>query len=205
MATQAGQLYRQGDVLNAAGAVGLAALSFLPGEGLALDGVRSGLSLVGGRLGLFGSRAIGAEKSGSLLFRTSPTSSILNEGLAPITNDLVSAMRNKGRSINIAVKGSDDYRYLKSMGAEGSTNTATPSHILIREDASKSTLMEEFLHGTQNKLGIVNRLTSQGAEVHVKDFMIRHSRLLGLDNPADLKLLQQLKLEEIERFNMIYK
>ena len=91
------------------------------------------------------------------------------------------------------------------MGAEGSTNTATPNHILIREDASKSTLLEEFLHGTQNKLGIVNRLTSQGAEVHVKDFMIRHAKLLGLDNSADLRLLQQLKVEEIERFNMMYK
>ena len=57
-------------------------------------------------------------------------------------------MRSKGRTIDVAVKGSDDFRYLKSLGAEGSINTGVPNHILIREDASKSTLMEEFLHGT---------------------------------------------------------
>ena len=153
--------------------------------------------------GFFGKN--GAEEFGSLLFRTEPTSSALNEGVTPITNNLVNTMRSKGRSIDIAYKGSDDYRYLKSMGAEGSTNTLIPNHILIREDASKSTLLEEFLHGTQNKLGIVNRLTPQGAEVHVKDFMIRHAKFLGLDNPADLRLLQQLKIEEIERLNMIYR
>ncbi|HEY2567144.1 MAG TPA: hypothetical protein VGH95_05520, partial [Candidatus Aquirickettsiella sp.] len=155
------------------------------------------------RWGVFGRN--GAEASGSLLFRTRPTSSALNEGVAPITKDLVNSMRSKGRSIDIASKGSDDYKYLSSMGAEGSTNTLTPNHILIREDASKSTLLEEFLHGTQNKLGIVDRLTPQGAEVHVKDFMIRHAKLLGLDNPTDLRLLQQLKIEEIERLNMIYR
>lgn len=111
-------------------------------------------------------------------------------------------MRSKGRTIDIAVKGSDDYRYLKSIGAEGSINTGIPNHILIREDASKSALIEEFLHGTQSKLGIVNRLTPQGAEVHVKDFMIRHASMLGLDNPADIRLLQQLRIEEIERLDI---
>lgn len=138
-----------------------------------------------------------------MLFRTNPTSAALNKGVTLISEDLVNAMRNKGRTINIAVEGTDDYRYLKSMGAEGSTNTGMPNHILISEDASKSTLLEEFLHGTQNKLGIVDRLGAQGAEVHVKEFMIRHAKLLGLDNPADLRLLQQLKLEERERLTLI--
>ena len=61
LVTKAGQLYRQGDVLNAAGAVGLAALSFLPGEAFAWGGVRSGVGFVGGRLGLFGGKVSGAE------------------------------------------------------------------------------------------------------------------------------------------------
>ncbi len=61
------------------------------------------------------------------------------------------------------------------------------------------------MHGTQKRLGIVDKLGSQGAEVHIKDFMIRHSRMLGLDNPADLRLLEQLKVEEIERFEQIQK
>lgn len=138
-----------------------------------------------------------------LTFVVAPKSAVLNNGTVPITEDLVNAMRNKGRKIDIAVKGSDDYRYLKSIGAEGSINTGVPNHIFIREDASKSTLLEEFLHGTQARLGIVDRLTPQGAEIHVKDFMIRHSSMLGLDNPLDLQLLNQLKIEEIERFNVI--
>jgi len=145
----------------------------------------------------------GGESSGITLFRNGVKSAELNKGVTPITEDLVYSMRRKGRTIDIAVKGSDDYRYLKSMGAEGSINTGVPNHILISEDASKSTLLEEFLHGTQAKLGLVDRLSAQGAEVHVKDFMIRHASMLGLDNPADLELLQQLKIEEIDRLNNI--
>ena len=131
------------------------------------------------RMGLFSSVdsaevfSVGGAKSPSL-FRSIPKSAALNHGTEPITEDLVNAMRNKGRKIDIAVKGSDDYRYLKSIGAEGSINTGVPNHILIREDASKSTLLEEFLHGTQTRLGIVDRLTPQGAEINVKDFMIRN-------------------------------
>ena len=112
-------------------------------------------------------------------------------------------MQNKGRSINVAMKGSEDYKYLEHMGAEGSVNSGMPNHILIKEDAGKSTLLEEFLHGTQKRLGIVGRLTGQEAEVHVKDFMIRHARLLGLDNDADIRLLTQLKTEEIERLEVM--
>ena len=54
LVTKAGQLYRQGDVLNAAGAVGLAALSFLPGEVFAWGGFRAGVGFFGSRLGMFG-------------------------------------------------------------------------------------------------------------------------------------------------------
>jgi hypothetical protein len=36
---------------------------------------------------------------------------------------------------------------------------------------------------------------AQGAEIHVKDFMIRHSSMLGLNNPADIRLLEKLKVE----------
>ena len=42
-----------------------------------------------------------------------------------------------------------------------------------------------------------------GAEIHVKDFTLRHAKMLGLDNPADTKLLQQLLLEERERLSKI--
>ena len=53
-------------------------------------------------------------------------------------------------------------------------------NILLRENPSKAAALEEFLHGTQTRLGIVERLGIAGAEEHVADFMARHSRLLGL-------------------------
>jgi len=137
------------------------------------------------------------------LFSPATKSALLNKGVTQITPELVDAMRSKGRVIDVATKGSEDYNYLLYMGAEGSINTAVPNHILIREDASKSALIEEFLHGTQVKLEIVGKLSAQEAEIHVKDFMIRHASMLGLNSSADLQLLQQLKIEEIERLSFL--
>jgi len=145
--------------------------------------------------------SVGAEKT--VLFSTGSTSASMLEGTEPITSGLINSMRAKGRLIDIAEVGSEDYKYLESMGAEASTNTGVPNHILIKADANKSTLLEEFLHGTQNRIGVVDRLGTQGAEVHVKDFMLRHAKILGLNNSADIKLLQQLRLEEIERLNQV--
>jgi hypothetical protein len=84
--------------------------------------------------------------------------------------------------------------------ADASFNTGVPKHILIKEGAPKSALLEEYLHGTQYDLGLLEKYGSpQALEVHVKDFMLRHAKLLGLDNPHDIRLLQQLKIEEINR------
>ena len=66
------------------------------------------------------------------------------------------------------------------------------SHILLRQNPSKAAVLEEFLHGTQHRLGIIDRLGAQGAERHVKDFMIRHKRMLGLSD-EDVQILQQLR------------
>lgn len=46
------------------------------------------------------------------------------------------------------------------------------THILLRKSPSKAAVLEEFLHGTQSKLGITDRLGTSGlgsAETHVKD------------------------------------
>jgi len=68
-------------------------------------------------------------------------------------------------------------------------------HILLRQNPSKPAVLEEFLHGTQQKLGITDRLGTSGmgsTETHVKDFMIRHQKMLGL-GAEDVKILQTLK------------
>ena len=139
-------------------------------------------------------------KTGTTMLRSKPNSGSVLGSTERITVELINAMQAMGRTIHIAVKDSEDYKYLETMGAEASTNTGMPDHIIIKEDASKSALLEEFLHGVQNRIGIVNRLGVQGAEVHVKDFMIRHAKMLGLNNAADMELLAQLYSEELERF-----
>lgn len=69
-------------------------------------------------------------------------------------------------------------------------------------NAAKIQALEEFLHSTQNKLGFFERdqIPRPIAEVHVNDFMIRHARLLGL-NDNDVQVLQWLKERAIEKAN----
>ena len=76
--------------------------------------------------------------------------------------------------------GSDELRYLDHMGAEANCGGPDCSHILLRQSPTKAGILEEFLHGTQARLGIIDRLDVQGAEAHIKDFMARHRKLLGL-------------------------
>ena len=131
------------------------------------------------------------------------TSKSLNELAKPIDQALIQKIQDKGWTINIARKGSDDYRYLIKYNIDASINTGVPKHILIKEGAPKSALLEEYLHGTQLKLGLLEKYESvQALEVHVKDFMLRHTEILGINNPHDIKLLQQLKIEEIHRLNV---
>lgn len=130
------------------------------------------------------------------------TSQSLNELALPVDQKLIDTMKSKGWQIEIVRPGTDDYRYFTKYNIDASINTGVPKHILIKEGAPKSALLEEYLHGTQLKLGLLEKYGSREAlEVHIKDFMIKHSKILGLDNPHDIKLLQQLKLEEIDRLN----
>ncbi|MEW6747376.1 MAG: hypothetical protein AB1486_31985, partial [Planctomycetota bacterium] len=94
---------------------------------------------------------------------------------------LLQAIQRHGRTIDIATPGSEELRYLEAMGAEANVGGPTHLHILLREDPSKAAALEEFLHGTQSRLGIIERLGVQGAEAHVKSFMERHKKLLGLE------------------------
>lgn len=61
-------------------------------------------------------------------------------------------------------------------------------------------MLEEFLHGTQHRLGIVERLGQMGAEAHGNGFMIRHARLLGLveEGVAILRVLHSRDLVMLE-------
>ncbi|MEF6883461.1 hypothetical protein U9224_23930, partial [Escherichia coli] len=81
---------------------------------------------------------------------------------------------------------------LEHFGAEASVLDMT---IIVRSNPSKAAILEEFLHGTQEKLGIAEKLGRYGlgsAETHVKDFMIRHKKMLGLSD-EDVAILKILK------------
>ncbi|AFY83606.1 hypothetical protein [Oscillatoria acuminata] len=54
------------------------------------------------------------------------------------------------------------------------------NHIIIRPDARKIELLEEFLHATQIKFGILDKLGHHAAEINVKDFMIKHQKMINL-------------------------
>lgn len=107
------------------------------------------------------------------------------------TPELLDAIRAHGRTIKIVQEGSEEARYLDFIGAEANVGGATMRHILLRPNPGKAAALEEFLHGTQHRLGIVARLGINGAEAHVKDFMIRHRRLLGLGD-EDVDSLRRL-------------
>ena len=134
------------------------------------------------------------------------TSKSLNDLAKPLDKNLINKLTAKGWKIDIVKPGTDDWRWLTMNGADASFNTGVQKHILLKEGAPKSALLEEFLHGTQNNLGLLEKYgTPQALEVHVKDFMLRHAKLLGLDNPNDIRLLQQLKIEEINRLRNMQK
>lgn len=107
------------------------------------------------------------------------------------TPELLDAIRSKGRTIKIVQEGSEEARYLDFIGAEANVGGETMSHILLRPNPGKAAALEEFLHGTQHRLGIIDRIGINNAETHVKDFMIRHRKLLGLGD-EDVDILRQL-------------
>jgi hypothetical protein len=114
------------------------------------------------------------------------------------SDNLINSIRQKGREITIATPGSEEARFLDYFGANASVNTSNTDLILIRSDVRKIEIIEEFLHGTQQRLGIIDRLGNNDAEIHVKDFMIRHQKMLGLSD-RDVRVLTIMKNSYIDR------
>lgn len=111
-------------------------------------------------------------------------------GVEKASDELIAAVSKKRRVI-IAKEGSEELRMLEYFEAEASVGGEDMASVLLRENPSKAAILEEFLHGTQHKLGIIDDLGRNGAEAHVKDFMIRHQKILGLGDD-DIKILKRL-------------
>ena len=124
--------------------------------------------------------------------------------LTKASKEFLDAIETKNRVIEIG--GPDSYvlQHLDSISAEASvfiTEPLEPDIILLRENPSKIAALEEFLHGTQRKLDNLKDIDSVILEMHVKDFMIRHRRMLGLSD-SDVQMLEALKVEELKRAKM---
>lgn len=121
-----------------------------------------------------------------------PRSGLLSSGelssVERASTELIEAVGRR-RAITWADEGTDALRYLDYRRAEAAALGA--DDIILRRNPGKAAVLEEFLHGTQERLGIINRLGRGGAESHVKDFMIRHRRLLGLGD-EDVDILRRL-------------
>ncbi len=102
--------------------------------------------------------------------------------------ELLQAMTKKGRLVSFAFEGTDERRNLQKCMANA---LCLSGLIVLQEDPRKIEALEEFLHGTQERLGLFRNNTSVQLEIHVKEFMLRHRRLLGI-SPEDAALLQQL-------------
>ena len=108
------------------------------------------------------------------------------------SKELLQSIRNKGKTILVAMPDSEEARFLDFFGANASVNSGNINHIVVKPDVRKIEILEEFLHGTQQKLGIIKRLGNHGSEIHVKDFMIKHQKILGLSN-KDVQALTIMK------------
>jgi hypothetical protein len=104
----------------------------------------------------------------------------------PASEELLDRLRrgNAGgkhkRQIVFAESGTEERRYLRAMSANANVGGPSLTHLILLPDARKVEVLEEFLHGTQFRMNFVQREGILKAEIHVKRFMIRHSRLLGI-------------------------
>jgi hypothetical protein len=113
-------------------------------------------------------------------------------GKEPADDALIAAMRSKGRTIIFVEPNSDEDHYLNLIGANANVGGLRLDHILLRADPRMIEAWEEFLHGTQRKCGLIRDTQAmRTAEIHVKRFMSRHRRLIGLSD-EDAAVLERM-------------
>lgn len=113
--------------------------------------------------------------------------------------ELIDAMRSKGRELKIIEPGTAERGRLDGLGKEAAVliSTDMPDLIQLKVGAPKIAALEEFLHGTQFRNPYLSELPIAIREIHVKDFMIRHQKMLGLSE-NDSSVLRVLMQDEIE-------
>lgn len=128
-------------------------------------------------------------------------------GIEPASKELLENIE-KRRNISWATEGSDSLKLLEYFNAEASVNADALGRpgmsIILKPNPSKAAVLEEFLHGTQHKLGFPLKFGTEWSEVHVKSYMIRHSSILGIAQD-DVNILKTLLKRDINDLNQVIK
>lgn len=125
-------------------------------------------------------------------------------GVEPASPQLIKSVSER-RSIAWATEGSDELRMLEYFNAEASVSSDAMGRqgmsIILKPNPSKPAVLEEFLHGTQHKIGLPDQFGTEWSEVHVKSFMLRHKDMLGIgEKDADiLKVLVERDISDLKK------
>jgi hypothetical protein len=185
-ARDAYRAYLKGDKIGLAFNLGMLAFDVLTlgGGTVAKVGVKSairtgkkGMMVAGKKLASFG------DDAARLVRNRIDNVPLFNQGIRSSEVADISLLR-KLESRGYAIDQSDEIvRHLDRVGANASTFGT--KDLLLRPDARKLEVLEEYLHNVQFKIGLQKRLSTGptgGLELHVKEFMLRHRRLLGLSD-----------------------
>lgn len=88
---------------------------------------------------------------------------------------LLDKLRARGCTVD---QSAETQRYLDYRRANAAT--FLEKDLLLRPDARKIEVLEEYLHNVQRDIGLMDKMTPAQLEIHVKDFMLRHSRMLAI-------------------------
>ena len=111
----------------------------------------------------------------------------MNEGTRAIQladQDLVGKLQSRGFTID---QSAEIQRYLDYRKANAAT--FLENDLLLRPDARKIEVVEEYLHNVQRQIGLTEKMTPWQMEIHVKEFMLRHKKMLGISD-ADAQWLR---------------
>jgi len=185
-ARDAYRAYLKGDKIGLAFNLGMLAFDVLTlgGGTVAKVGVKSairtgkkGMMVAGKKMASFG------DDAARLVRNRIDNVPLFNQGIRSSEVADISLLR-KLESRGYAIDQSDEIvRHLDRVGANASTFGT--KDLLLRPDARKLEVLEEYLHNVQFKIGLQKRLSTGptgGLELHVKEFMLRHRRLLGLSD-----------------------
>ena len=97
-------------------------------------------------------------------------------GTELVSAELLSAVESKGRTITYAIPVSDELRYLDYWRANANVGGENMTDILLRQNPRKIEVLKEFLHGARKRIGLIDKIGVDAAEIHVKEFMRRNQK-----------------------------